>query len=95
MSTKLERIYATQCTCSAWKPGLCGFCESTGRPWHCESYANPPPRPPNDRGQGRKPLPPADKLVVGSVRLSPAQWEKLEKLGGAKWLRERIDRARL
>ncbi len=52
-------------------------------------------RPPNDRGQGRKPLPPAEKLVVGSVRLSPAQWEKLEKLGGAKWLRERIDHAHL
>jgi hypothetical protein len=52
-------------------------------------------RPPNDRGQGRKPLPEASKLVVGSIRLSPAQWEKLERLGGAAWLRERIDRARL
>jgi hypothetical protein len=52
-------------------------------------------RPPNDRGQGRKALPPGEKLVVGSIRLSPAQWAKLEKLGGAQWLRERIDKAKV
>ena len=52
-------------------------------------------RPPSDRGQGRKALPVADKLVVGSIRLSPAQWVKLEALGGAAWLRERIDKARV
>lgn len=52
-------------------------------------------RPPNDRGQGRKPLPEGAKLVVGSIRLSPAQWVKLERLGGAAWLRERIDSARI
>lgn len=52
-------------------------------------------RPPNDRGQGRKPLPEGSRLVVGSIRLSPAQWLKLERLGGAAWLRERIDSARV
>lgn len=51
-------------------------------------------RPPNDRGQGRKPLPIAEKLVVGSIRLSPAQWSKLGILGGATWLRKRIDKAK-
>ena len=52
------------------------------------------PRPPNDRRQGRKALPVADKLVVGSIRLSPAQWVKLERLGGAAWLRKAIDKAK-
>ena len=52
------------------------------------------PRPPNDRGQGRKALSEADKLVVGSIRLSPAQWLKLERLGGAAWLRQKIDNAK-
>ena len=48
----------------------------------------------NDRGQGRKPLPKAERLVVGSVRLTPAQWRRLDELGGAAWLRERLDKAR-
>ncbi len=52
-------------------------------------------RPPNDRGQGRKPLPAGEKLEVGAVRLSPAQWLKFGQLGGAAWLRDRINRARL
>lgn len=52
-------------------------------------------RPPNDRGQGRKPLPPDERARVGSIRLTPAQWEKLALLGGVAWLREKIDRARL
>jgi hypothetical protein len=51
-------------------------------------------RPPNDRGQGRKALPPAEKLVVITARVSPAQREKLRLLGGAAWLRERIDKAK-
>jgi hypothetical protein len=51
-------------------------------------------RPPNDRGQGRKPLPPAEKLVVGSIRLSAAQWQKLASLGGGQWIRDRIDKAK-
>jgi hypothetical protein len=52
-------------------------------------------RPPNDRGQGRKPLPPEQKATVGSIRLTPAQWEKFAALGGVAWLRQKIDRAKL
>ncbi|HWH74949.1 MAG TPA: hypothetical protein VNV16_11875 [Methylibium sp.] len=28
------------------------------------------------------------------IRLTPAQREKLDRLGGAQWLRERIEKAR-
>jgi len=46
------------------------------------------------RGQGRpigttKP----DKKESITVRLSPEQREKLQSLGGAKWIREKIDEA--
>lgn len=52
-------------------------------------------RPPNDRGQGRHPLPEDQRTVAGSVRLTPAQWEKFRALGGNAWLREKVDRARI
>lgn len=45
------------------------------------------------RGQGRKALPEDEKAVPGSVRLTPARWAKLRKLG-AGWLAKAIDRAR-
>lgn len=45
-------------------------------------------------GAGRKPTPEADALRVGSIRLTQAQWNKLERLGGVAWLREKIDKAR-
>ena len=45
-------------------------------------------------GAGRKLTPEADALRVGSIRLTQAQWEKLERLGGVAWLRERIEKAR-
>ncbi len=51
-------------------------------------------RPPNDRGQGRKPLVPGVETVVYNLRLTPDQKSKLLGLGGAKWLRQQIDRAR-
>ena len=50
------------------------------------------PRPPSDRGQGRKPLPPEQRAVSRSVRLTPAQWEQYAGLGGADWLRAAIER---
>jgi hypothetical protein len=46
------------------------------------------------RGQGRKPTPEADALRVGSIRLTQAHWDKLARLGGVAWLRERIEKAR-
>jgi hypothetical protein len=43
--------------------------------------------------RGRRPLPEGDKAVTGSLRLTPARWEKLRRLGMA-WLGKAIDRAR-
>lgn len=51
-------------------------------------------RPPNDRGQGRKPLPPDQVTKPRSVRLNDERWAKL-KLLGMKWLEARIDKAKL
>lgn len=51
-----------------------------------------PKRPPHDRGQGRKKLPPGEKLEAITVRLSPAHKEKLKRLG-RDWLAAAINRA--
>ena len=45
-------------------------------------------------GAGRKPTPEAEVMKVGTIRLLPAQWAKLARLGGVAWLRKQIDRAR-
>ena len=50
---------------------------------------------PSARRPGRQSLPPEQKTLVGSVRLTAAQWQKFASLGGAAWLRERIDRAKV
>lgn len=52
---------------------------------------NPPKRPPNDRDQGRKPIVPGQLMVVVPIRLTPAQKDTLKMLGGAKWVREKLD----
>ena len=52
-----------------------------------------PKRPPSDRGQGRKPKPPEQRMVVVPLRMTPAQKDKLTDLGGAKWVRDRLDEA--
>lgn len=44
------------------------------------------------RGQGRKPLCP-EGHVVYTMRMSKAQREKLDRLGGAAWIRRMIDQA--
>ena len=44
------------------------------------------------RGQGRPPVKAGEETVTVSMRMTPAQREKLERLGGAKWVRDRIDR---
>lgn len=54
---------------------------------------NPPKRPPSDRGQGRKPLPPEQKTVIKSCRLKPDGWAKFAELGGNKWLAQAVDDA--
>ena len=46
------------------------------------------------RGQGRPPVKAGEETVTVSLRMTPSQRERLERLGGAKWVRERIDRAK-
>lgn len=52
-----------------------------------------PKRPPSDRGQGRKPKPTEQRMVVVPLRMTPKQKAKLTTLGGAKWVRDRLDEA--
>lgn len=53
-------------------------------------------RPPNDRGQGRKPLDKSGELMRSRpVRMTDAEWEKCKALGGAAWLRDKIKKAKL
>jgi hypothetical protein len=47
-----------------------------------------------NRGQGRKPLQEGVETVTLSLRMTPAQRDKLARLGGAQWVRDRIDRAK-
>jgi hypothetical protein len=46
------------------------------------------------RGQGRKPAPEAEAMVQVNVMLQPTQKEKLKRLGGAPWVRKKIDQAK-
>lgn len=46
------------------------------------------------RGQGRKPLSEGEALQPVSIKMSAQQREKLMRLGGAPWVRARIDKAR-
>ena len=46
------------------------------------------------RGQGRKPLEAGNPTVVMTVKMTTTQREKLDRLGGAPWVRERIDKAK-
>ena len=43
---------------------------------------------------GRPVLPPEEKGVTSSIRLTPGRWEKLRLLG-RDWLNKAIDRAKL
>ncbi len=46
------------------------------------------------RGQGRKPLKEGQESVIVPLRMTADQKEKLARLGGAQWVRERIDKAK-
>lgn len=46
------------------------------------------------RGQGRKPVKDGEETVTVSLRMTVPQREKLERLGGAAWVREKIDKAK-
>lgn len=45
------------------------------------------------RGQGRKPVKQGEETVTVSLRVTVAQRAKLAMLGGAKWVRGKIDSA--
>lgn len=56
----------------------------------------PPPKAKHGgagRGQGRKPLAPGEDTVPVTIRMTNDQKEKLKRLGGAPWVRARIDGA--
>lgn len=56
----------------------------------------PPPKAKHGgagRGQGRKPLAPGEDTVPVTIRMTGEQKEKLKRLGGAQWVRTRIDDA--
>ena len=55
--------------------------------------AAPAKRPPNARGQGRKPTPEGPRRST-SIRLTDEQHQKLARLGGAEWFRVQIDKAK-
>lgn len=46
------------------------------------------------RGQGRKPVKQGEQTVTVSLRMTVSQRDKLTRLGGAEWVRQRIDKAR-
>lgn len=35
-----------------------------------------------------------ERMKNRAIRMTEAQWEKLQKLGGSQWIRDRIDRAK-
>jgi hypothetical protein len=45
-------------------------------------------------GAGRKALPDGEAMVPVTVNMRPAQREKLQRLGGAPWVRKKIDAAK-
>ena len=46
------------------------------------------------RGQGRNPVKQGEETVTVSLRMTAAQRDKLSQLGGADWVRKRIDKAK-
>ena len=46
------------------------------------------------RCQGRKPISEGHPTVTVSLRMTEVQRDKLQRLGGAKWVRQRIDKAK-
>jgi hypothetical protein len=47
------------------------------------------------RPPGRPPVAETDRLRIGTIRLTRAQWDKLALLGGAEWIRKKINAARV
>lgn len=45
-------------------------------------------------GSGRKPIAEGSVTVPVTIKLTPPQRDKLKLLGGAPWVREKIDKAK-
>jgi len=43
--------------------------------------------------RGRRPIDPAQRLVIGSIRLTADDWQKLSALGGVEWIRTALGNA--
>lgn len=43
---------------------------------------------------GQRPIKQGTESVIVTMRMTPEQREKLQRLGGAAWVRKRIDRAK-
>ena len=68
--------------------------KNTQIPTDQNSLAKPSGRGGAGRGQGRKPI--GDEPTIGvTLRMTPDQRDKLSALGGAKWVRAQIDRAKV
>jgi len=52
-------------------------------------------KPPAKRPAGRPEVAPEDRLEVVPIRLSTSQRNKLRLLGGAGWIRKKIDAAKV
>lgn len=52
------------------------------------------PKQAPDRGRGRPPIEQGLDTVPVTIRVTVPQKEKLARLGGPKWVRDRIDKAR-
>ena len=52
------------------------------------------PRPPADRGQGRKSVQGEGRSPVLQVVVTPEQKAKVGRLGGGTWVRKMIDKAK-
>jgi len=46
------------------------------------------------RGQGRKSIKEGEATVTVAVKMAESQREKLKRLGGSKWVRDRIDKSK-
>ena len=47
------------------------------------------------RGKGRPELPVEQRMTNRGVRMLPEQWAKFDLIGGAKWLRAKVNQAKV
>lgn len=45
--------------------------------------------------RGRPAIPPEKRMINRGVRMLNTQWVKFDLIGGAKWLRKKVDQAKV